>query len=392
MDTKSKRGLYGKIAIFALAVPASCAQLAAPVASSMMVDFPDMTLTTVGLITSLPPLAMIITLFIGSWLTTKVERKAIITFALILTIFGGIGPALPFITSSFQVLALRFMMGIGIGLIGSLPATYIAEYAMEERGKLVGILQFVGSAGGAAIIALVAPVSKFGWKAVLMIHLILVVAIVTTLTGLSSTGPLKAVTKNDDADEKKEKIKLPVEYFTGIITAFLMMVVYIGATSYLTNYVTEVGAGGQALSGTTLSVARLVGAFGSLLVPVLSKYLKSWLGVFASALIVIAALIYTIPTATTIVIGYCLIYFSSVIASVACTIRNTTMLPLQRVAFGQAALTTILYLGQFVSTAVVIKIADVLDVSVINKEVIYCILIPIILMAFVSIPRKRKIT
>lgn len=389
MEQKRKLGLYAQVAIFFLAIPASLSQMAAPVANQIAEEF-GMSVTQMGLITSLPSLSMIFTQLFGSYLVTKVERKVLLTIGLVLAVVGGVGPN--FVSSAYAVLGMRILLGLGIGLVNPLSATYIAEYPTGMRPKLTSRWQFVGSAGGAAIMALTAPVSSLGWKAVLMLYLVMAIFIFTSLTALPTTGALKKSGGRPGNSGPGEKLSLPFEYFAGMVVALLLMVIYIGATSYMSMYVNAAGLGGNTiLSSSALTIARLVGAFGALLVPVLLKAFKRYLAAFSAAMCLIAVLLYTIPNAVTILIGYAFIYWSSVVACVACTTRNTLLLPLRYVATGQAILTSLTYFCQFVSTYAVELISSLMKVEVTAPIVLYVLMIPVIAAAAISYVSKDAI-
>src|SRR5699024_1229122 len=88
--------------------------------------FPEASHTAIKLILTAPSLMIIPFSFLSSYLTTKFTKRTIIMIGLITYLQGGIGQQ---IESSFvPLLALRLILGTGVGLVMPLSMSLINDY------------------------------------------------------------------------------------------------------------------------------------------------------------------------------------------------------------------------------------------------------------------------
>ena len=349
--------------------------LVSPVLVDMAADFPDMTPTTMGLIVTVPAFFLLPTNFAASWLARRVDRKLILLLGIALFLLGGIGPALPFITTVSGVMLCRAVLGLGMGLIMPIPATYISEFPPEERGKLFSYSQCFNSILGAVIMAFVGPISVYGWQSAYLLHLVILPVAFFVVVGLPSTGSLQPEPQHQDGNQPSGRFHR--DFYINCGSLFFYMIAYITVLSYVSAYVDANNLGGAAFSSMVTSACTLFGAVGSLAVPLFMRRLGRWTGSVTLLIGVAAYLIYAVPTQPTLLIGICLIGFTNCMYAIVASTKVTLSLPLSKVALGAAILNTAIFFGQFASTGVANFIARTLNTDIFSSR-IYLILAAIV--------------
>src|SRR5699024_12839757 len=81
-------------------------------------NFPDPNPSLIKSILTIPSLMIIPFSFVSSYLTTKISIRSIVLIGLIIYMFGGVGPQ--FVSTIEAIIALRLLLGIGVGLLMSL--------------------------------------------------------------------------------------------------------------------------------------------------------------------------------------------------------------------------------------------------------------------------------
>lgn len=361
--------------------------LVSPVLVDMAADFPNLTPAAMGLIVTVPAFFLLPTNFAASWLAKRMDRKFVLVLGIALFLLGGVGPALPFITTVAGVMFCRAVLGLGMGLIMPIPATYISEFPPEDRGKLFSYSQCFNSILGAAIMALVGPISIYGWQSAYLLHLVILPVILFVMVGLPSTGPLRSEPQQREKGKSTEHFHR--DFYINCGSLFFYMIAYITVLSYVSAYVNANDLGGAAFSSVVNSACTLFGAVGSLAVPLFMKRLKQWTGAVTLIIGIAAYLIYAIPTQPTLIIGICLIGFTNCMYAIVASTKVTLSLPLSKVALGAAILNTAIFLGQFASTSVANFIAGALGADVYSSQVYMILAAAVGIIMLFNLPFRR---
>src|SRR5699024_11567608 len=89
------------------------------------------------LILTIPSLMIIPFSFVSSYLTTKITKRSIVLIGLIIYMVGGVGPQ--FVSTIEDIIALRLLLGIGVGLLMPLADSLINDHFVgKERTKMMG--------------------------------------------------------------------------------------------------------------------------------------------------------------------------------------------------------------------------------------------------------------
>lgn len=132
--------------------------------ASIAQSFPDVPLSTVELISTIPSFALIISILCSTFISKKVGMKNTILLGTVLCAFSGVIPF--FVSEIYTILISRAVFGFGIGSFNSLLVTYITKlYTGEERTQMIGFHQATGSLGGILITFISGQLLKVSWNA-----------------------------------------------------------------------------------------------------------------------------------------------------------------------------------------------------------------------------------
>ena len=114
-----------------------------PVISLISAEYPEISVTAIKMLTTIPSLMMVVMSLVGGSLTSRFPIKKIVLFASAFSLVGGL---LPVVLNGFAVLiASRVIFGVGHGLIFPLASAIINSYdhpitqiaATAEEGRVV---------------------------------------------------------------------------------------------------------------------------------------------------------------------------------------------------------------------------------------------------------------
>ena len=124
------------LSISLLTVMASAA--ISPALAKISQAFPGTDPTLIKLILTLPSLLIVPFSLLGGWLATRMKKKQILLIGLVIYFLGGVGGGLA--NSVPQLLVIRALFGVGVGLIIPLSISLIADFCQkEERARIMGL-------------------------------------------------------------------------------------------------------------------------------------------------------------------------------------------------------------------------------------------------------------
>ena len=128
-------------------------------------DFPAISLTEVGFLTTIPSLFVILGVLIGNWLELWIGKKRTILMGLGLVLIAGIFPALKHEIFSLLFVS-RCLFGLGIGLFNRLIIQMISNIYQDNPSKqasLIGLESAFEGLGGICLTLLVGQLLKINW-------------------------------------------------------------------------------------------------------------------------------------------------------------------------------------------------------------------------------------
>ncbi len=187
------------------------ASAVSPALGSIAQEFPGIPLLKIQLISVVPFITSVIFSVISGVLAKHFDKKKIILVGLLIY---GITGMLPYWASSIdQIIILRLITGIGVGLILPLPNIIISEhYDGETRKRMLGLASSVSNVANVINSVLIGLLLLIGWRyCFLAFALVLVIAIISAY-GLPKSPPQKQ-TQNTQAGSDSSMTKIPLAVY-----------------------------------------------------------------------------------------------------------------------------------------------------------------------------------
>lgn len=162
--------------------------------------FPDISKTMVQSLLSVPCIAIIPTTIIAGKLMSKMSKKKLLLVGAICFTLGG---TLPFFMHSFYaILAMRAVLGVGIGITQVLATAILVDiFSGEESQKAQGRLQTAQMLGAAFMVFTGGRLADIQWNLAFLIHLIGVISIVAVCILIPSKMPAETVAVSGEQNE-----------------------------------------------------------------------------------------------------------------------------------------------------------------------------------------------
>ena len=191
--------------------------------------FPDVDKTLIKLILTLPCLVIIPFSLFSGWLAARMSKKKIILIGLVIYIIAGIGAG--FAQSITQLLIIRGIFGIGVGLIMPLSTTLIASFFDgEERTKMMGLYSSITSLGGVVFQAIAGMVAVISWRYSFGVYGLAIITALLTIFWLPEP-PRQKITG------KKVKVKLPFGIYGLAVLSVLLMIAFFAVPTNLALFI-----------------------------------------------------------------------------------------------------------------------------------------------------------
>jgi len=313
----------------------------APALSIIATAFPDTSTTMLKLIITLPSLFVIPFSFISSALCKSFSKRTVVFLGLAMFLVGGVGAA--FVNSVTAMLVFRAILGGGIGFLMPLSTSLISEfYEGDARMKMMGLMN-ASNAGAAVVTVLVAGfLATLSWRYAFGVYLL---AIPVAILVAMFLPKLEAV-----VGKSKSKDKIPLVVYGLGATVFFIMASMFSIMTSMALYLENNNLGDAKTTGMVLSMVTLGGMISSLNLLRIRSLLKNYSMAVALAFQALGYYVLVISSSLPeVVIGVALVGSSfGVIFPTVITIATHSVAKHQTV-LAMAVLTTMIYLGQFMS-------------------------------------------
>jgi len=255
-----------------------CNAAVAPSLGALAQHFPaasDFQLKMVLSITSLTSVAFSV---ISGKLAKRFDKKNIVMLGLFIYGLGGISTA--FAVTINQVLLLRLVTGVGVGLVLPLPGAIVAEnFEGERRSRLLGLCTSTANIANVLTSIAVGFLLVYGWQYPFYAFALSFVLVFTTLIGVPKAPPVK---------ELKTAVKGPKESFSGSIylLGFLMVLAWMTHVVLVSNvalFWMRENLGPVSLLGVVLSLSAAASIVSGAVYPEAARIFKKYLAFVALA-------------------------------------------------------------------------------------------------------------
>jgi len=199
-----------------------------PALAKISQAFPGVDRTLIKLVLTLPSLVIIPFTLVSGWLTRFFRKKHILLAGLIIYFITGVGGG--FAHSITQLLVIRALFGIGVGLIIPLSTALIADFfSGEQRTKMMGLSGSVSHFGGVIFTLLAGWLACISWRFAFGVYGL-------TLLIIFMVG-LWLPQEESGASIQVKKGKLPFGVYICAVLGVLMMVAFYAAPTNLAMFI-----------------------------------------------------------------------------------------------------------------------------------------------------------
>lgn len=214
------------LSISLLTVMASAA--VSPALAKIRQAFPAADITLIKLVLTLPSLLIIPFSLLSGVLAARMRKKNVLLIGLVIYFLGGIGGG--FAQNITQLLIIRGLFGIGVGLIIPLSTSLIADfYEGAERTKVMGLSGSVSHMGGVIFLLLSGWLACMSWRYAFGVYALSLLTAIMLLIWLP-----EPVSKKPGGMVKS---KLPGGVYWCAVLGALMMVAFYAAPTNLAMFI-----------------------------------------------------------------------------------------------------------------------------------------------------------
>ncbi|MFV0394654.1 MAG: MFS transporter [Coprobacillaceae bacterium] len=270
---------------------------------AMATAFPEIPLSMVEMLTTIPSMFLMISVLISSFIAKKLGYKQTIMLGLSIVSIAGIIPV--FINNFYIILVSRAALGFGIGLFNSLLVSMISYfYDGDERSGLLGIQSACEGLGGMAITFTAGQLLKIDWQAPFYAYSIAIPVIILFTLFVPKVQTKQLLNKINDVKvenntNKKGSIRSIIGYI-GLI--FVVAILYMTMGIKVSTLMTSEGYASASDASTVIMLLSLGAMISGFLFGKILKLLKDFILPTAFALLALAMFLIGISNTTVITV------------------------------------------------------------------------------------------
>ncbi len=240
-----------------------------PALGLIAANFPDTNPTLIKLVLTAPSLLIIPFFFISSYLTKKISKRSVVLIGLAIYLVSGVGAQ--FTNTIEMLLALRFLLGAGVGLVMPLSFTLIGDYFQgKEQTKMMGYNTAFSNFGGIVTMLLAGYLANINWSAPFNVYWIGLIIFVLVFLYLPKDKPMTSTAETAQA-------KIPLSVYGLALGACLIMLIYYAIATNMALYLEESNLGGSEIAGIVVAFTTVGGMVTSILLVHLETLMKGYL-------------------------------------------------------------------------------------------------------------------
>ncbi|WP_461391916.1 MFS transporter [Desulfosporosinus fructosivorans] len=256
------------------------ASIIAPILGAVAAAFPGTSNFEIQLVMTMPFFTSIIFSVVAGRLAKSFDKKTLVIVGLFIYGVTGVLPA--FANSITQILILRLITGVGVGLVLPLPGAIISEHYFEaKRERMLGLATAVANFANVVNSIAIGFILVLGWQYPFYSFGIVLVIMVIAIFGLPKSPPQTQV-----EPESKTALLNPKKSIPKIVFVFALFMtlnwVFFGFDILNTAlFMMSEKLGAPWLIGIAISVPALGSIFSGSLFPELHRIFKGYLTFFA---------------------------------------------------------------------------------------------------------------
>ncbi|WP_156645445.1 MFS transporter [Lentibacillus sp. JNUCC-1] len=349
--------------------------------------FPDASPTLIKLILTAPSIMIIPFSFLSSYLTSKITKRTIILIGLIIYLVGGVVPQ--FVSAIEWLLALRLLLGAGVGLIMPLAMSLINDYYTgKERTQMMGYNSAFSNFGGIITMLVAGWLASLGWRIPFNVYF-LGLGIFILVYFFLPKGKLQK------PDQNTRKSKVPLATYGYALAMGGIMLAYYSIATNMALFLEQNNIGGATLAGTVVSFTTVGGMITSLLLVQIEMTFKRL--VIPVMLFGMGAAFLTLSLTNSVVLvifSVCLIGFGQGSLFPILSLKALDSVPMHQADRAVALTSSFTFLGQFLSPVVldgVGKIANRTSIRFQYGTLSIFILLTVLISTFLIIRASQRV-
>lgn len=157
--------------------------------------FPQVPLTQVELLTTIPSFFLMLALLISNWVARHIGIKQTVLLGVVLTTIAGLSPLA--INNFWLLMASRAAFGFGVGLFNSLLVVIISHFFEgQERSQTIGFQSTFEGLGGVLVTFIAGQLVQINWHMSFWAYIITVPALILFAIFVPKMAPEKKSTCN----------------------------------------------------------------------------------------------------------------------------------------------------------------------------------------------------
>lgn len=247
---------------------------------SISLAFPGESTFKLQLLNVAPFITSVIFCIVSGKLANIISKKTIAIIGLLIYAVSGILPA--FLDNVTLMIAVRFITGIGVGLIMPIPNQLIVEnFEGKKREKMLGFVTAAFYFACIAVSVIVGLLIQNGWQIAFYTFGFVFIILIIAIIGLPKSPALKA----EESKEKKEKVKIPKYTYGMFASNFFIWIIYGGFAVTLSMFITLE----KVAPVTAIGIMMSVPAVSSMIAGIFFPFLKR---IFGKSYVFVALLCY----------------------------------------------------------------------------------------------------
>ena len=345
--------------------------------------FPEANQTMIKLILTAPSLMIIPFSFLSSYLTRYLRKRTIALLGLFIYVLGGIAPQ--FMPTIELILALRLLLGIGVGLLMPLDTSLINDYYTgKERSSVMGYNSALSNFSGIVTMLIAGWLASFSWRLPFNVYFLGLLIFMLVFFFL----PKGEIQKPPN---QENKLRIPASVFLYSIAMGGIMLAYYSIAANMALFLEQNNLGEATLAGIIISLTTVGGMVTSLLLVQIELAFKKYV---VPIMLIGMSLGFALLTWTrsigSIMISVILIGFGQGVLFPVLTLKAIDCVPLHQVDLTASIVSSFIFLGQFLSPIVLDGLGLLLGNTAISFQygILATLLGFIVILQLIAIARK----